>query len=79
MFPGSPGSASGAARVPAEGAAEAVPAPRITGALHEPAAPQAPEVALDRPGKPALAGAAIAGLLLVAAPFAMTAGVPGVT
>jgi hypothetical protein len=36
-------------------------------------------VALDRPGKPALAGAAIAGLLLVAAPFAMTVGVPGVT
>ncbi|NKZ00959.1 hypothetical protein [Nocardiopsis alborubida] len=63
----------------AEGAAEAVPGPRITGALHEPAAPQAPEVALDRPGKPVLAGAAIAGLLLVAAPFAMTAGVPGVT
>ncbi|MEE2040626.1 hypothetical protein Q8791_25745 [Nocardiopsis sp. CT-R113] len=61
------------------GAAEAVPGPRITGALHEPAAPQAPEVALDRPGRPALAGAAIAGLLLVAAPFAMTVGVPGVT
>ncbi|MFD3683554.1 hypothetical protein ACFWTE_01880 [Nocardiopsis sp. NPDC058631] len=61
------------------GAAEAVPGPRITGALHEPAAPQAPEEALDRPGKPVLAGAAIAGLLLVAAPFAMTAGVPGVT
>ncbi|WP_435113439.1 hypothetical protein [Nocardiopsis synnemataformans] len=63
----------------AEGAAEAAPGPRITGALHEPAAPQAPEVALDRPGKPVLAGAAIAGLLLVAAPFAMTAGVPGIT
>ncbi|ASU57810.1 hypothetical protein [Nocardiopsis dassonvillei] len=84
----SDGSAGSAARVaPAPpsgavegaGAAEAVPGPRITGALHEPAAPQAPEVALDRPGKPVLAGAAIAGLLLVAAPFAMTAGVPGVT
>ncbi|MEE2055662.1 hypothetical protein [Nocardiopsis tropica] len=80
---GAAGSAAHIAPAPpsgaAEGAAEAVPAPRITGALHEPAAPQAPEVALDRPGKPALAGAAIAGLLLVAAPFAMTVGVPGVT
>ncbi|WP_150255743.1 hypothetical protein [Nocardiopsis deserti] len=72
-----PGPPSGA--VEGSGAAEAAPGPRITGALHEPAAPQAPEVALDRPGKPVLAGAAIAGLLLVAAPFAMTAGVPGVT
>ncbi|PDP85293.1 hypothetical protein CQJ94_23190 [Glycomyces fuscus] len=60
-------------------AASAAPGPRITGALSEPSAPRAPEEALDRPGKPVLAGAAIAGLLLVAAPFAMTAGVPGVT
>jgi hypothetical protein len=82
---GSVGSAARVGAVPPSaaaegaGAAEAVPGPRITGALHEPAAPQAPEVALDRPGKPVLAGAAIAGLLLVAAPFAMTAGVPGIT
>jgi hypothetical protein len=32
------------------------------------------EPALDRPGKPALAGAAIAGLLLLVAPFAFAAG-----
>ncbi|MFD6952314.1 hypothetical protein A6A08_24705 [Nocardiopsis sp. TSRI0078] len=63
----------------AEGAKEAAAVPRITGALSESSAPRGQEEALDRPGKPVLAGAAIAGLLMVAAPFAMTAGVPGVT
>ncbi|OOC53254.1 MULTISPECIES: serine/threonine-protein kinase [Nocardiopsis] len=63
----------------AEGAQEATAVPRITGALSEPSATRGREEALDRPGRPVLAGAAIAGLLMVAAPFAMTAGVPGVT
>lgn len=37
------------------------------------------EPALDRPGAPVLAGAAIAGALLVTAPFAVVAGVPAVS
>ncbi|MFW6642322.1 hypothetical protein ACOALZ_20050 [Nocardiopsis algeriensis] len=58
-----------------------LPSSRISGRLSEAAAPAPPDAApaLDRPGKPVLAGAAIAGLLLVAAPFAVTTGVPGLT
>ena len=37
------------------------------------------EPALDRPGAPVLAGAAIAGALLVVAPFAVSAGMPAVS
>ncbi|WP_159941010.1 MULTISPECIES: hypothetical protein [unclassified Nocardiopsis] len=66
---------------PREAPAEEPPAPRISGTLAEAAAGSVPAAAepLDRPGKPLLAGAAIAGLLLVAAPFAVTTGVPALT
>ncbi|WP_150242683.1 hypothetical protein [Nocardiopsis quinghaiensis] len=79
---GRPGDAPPAPPTPAPDTAAETAArtgPRITGAVQEPSAPKAAEEALDRPGRPVLAGAAIAGLLMVVAPFAMTAGVPGVT
>ncbi|MFV2198537.1 hypothetical protein [Nocardiopsis sp. LOL_012] len=75
--PGAAEAVPGADALPETPPGEGRSAPPRTdlGSVVTPVGEAAPaEPALDRPGKPLLAGAAIGGLLLVVAPFAFTAG-----